>query len=134
MVDFNKVEKNNIKMLGILVRYNRVKKGYSLRDLAKLTNISHTLISNFEKGLLTPHSDTIKDIFEILDLHYYDDPEISKKFKILYQKAFKHILFHEYIDARKIIDEIEKDQEIYENSIRASIDKAYYAEADSTNN
>ncbi|MCK5388553.1 MAG: helix-turn-helix transcriptional regulator, partial [Candidatus Izimaplasma sp.] len=91
--------------------------GYSLRDLAKLANISHTLISNFEKGLLTPHSDTISDIFRILKLEYHDDPMISERFKALYQKAFKHILYYEYEEAEKVIKEIEKDKEIYEHSI-----------------
>ncbi len=117
MTDFNMLEKENLKVLGVIVRVNRVKLGYSLRDLAKLTNISHTLISNFEKGKLIPHSETIKDIFRILDLHFYDDHEISVKFKALYQRTFKHILFHEYGEAKEIILEIEKDQEIYESSV-----------------
>jgi len=117
MREIKTIEKHNLKVLGIIVRVARVKMGYSLRDLAKLANISHTLISNFEKGLLTPHKETISDIFKILHLNFYDDPEISIKFKALYDKAFKHILYHEYVDAEKIILEIEKDKEIYENSV-----------------
>ncbi len=117
MVDFNKIEKNNIKMLGILVRYNRVKKGFSLRDLAQLTNISHTLISNFEKGQVIPHRDIIKDIFDKLDLTFYDSPDISIKFRKLYDKIFHHILYYEYAAAAILIKEIEKDRETYENSV-----------------
>jgi transcriptional regulator with XRE-family HTH domain len=93
MDDFKSIEKHNLKVLGVIVRVNRMKLGYSLRDLAQLTNISHTLISNFEKGQLTPHNDTIKDIFRVLKLSFYDDPKISIKFNKLYKKAFKHIVF-----------------------------------------
>ena len=117
MIDFKKIEKNNIKMLGLLVRYNRVNKGYSLRDLAKITNISHTLISNFEKGTVIPHSDTIKDIFLKLDMKFYDEKEISIKFQKIYNEIFRHLLFYEYKEAAILIKEIEKDREIYENSI-----------------
>lgn len=117
MIDFNKLEKNNTKMLGIMVRYNRVRKGYSLRDLAKITNISHTLISNFEKGVVIPHKDTIKDIFNKLDLTFYDDPSISEKFTKYYNRIFKHLLFYEYAEAGLLIEEIVKDKEIYHNSV-----------------
>ncbi|MCK5761855.1 MAG: hypothetical protein KAH16_03030, partial [Candidatus Izimaplasma sp.] len=79
--------------------------------------ISHTLISNFEKGHITPHSDTIKDIFRILKLQFYDEEEVSVKFKALYQKAFYYIYFHDYVEAEKVIKEIKKDQIIYKNSI-----------------
>jgi len=116
MSDFKTLEKHNLKVLGVIVRVKRMKLGYSLRDLAQLTNISHTLISNFEKGQLTPHSDTIKDIFRVLNLSFIDDPEISINFKKLYKKAFKHILFYEYDEAGKIMKEIENDKKIYENS------------------
>lgn len=131
MTDINILEKHNLKVLGVIVKVNRVRMGYSLRDLAKLANISHTLISNFEKGLLTPHNETIIDIFRILQLDFYDDPKISAKFKSLYQKAFQHIMYHDYVSAGEIIKEIEKDKEIYENSVEviniAIIQCLYYA-------
>jgi len=126
-----KLEKQNLKVLGIIVRVNRVRLGYSLRDFAKLTNVSHTSISNFEKGVLTPHKDTISNIFKILDLEFYNDPQISIKFKKLYDKAFEYILFHNYKKAEKVIKEIEEDRKIYEYSAEiinyAIIQCLYYA-------
>ena len=131
MTDISALEKHNLKVLGLIVRVSRIKMGYSLRDLAKLANISHTLISNFEKGVLTPHSDTIRDIFKILNMNFYDDPKISYRFKDLYQKAFKFIIYHDYGEAEKVINKIKEDKEIYENSIEvvnyAIIQCLYYA-------
>ena len=97
MIDFKNVEKNNMKMLGVIVRYNRVNKGYSLRGLAKITNISHTLISNFEKGKVVPHHETIKDIFSNLDLVFYDSPDISPKFTDYYNRIYRHSLGSSHI-------------------------------------
>ena len=116
MANIKTLEKHNLKVLGVIVRVTRVKMGYSLRDLAKLANISHTLISNFEKGLLSPNKGTISHLFKILNLDFYDDPKISEKFKILYNKTFNHIIFHEYDEALVIVKQIEKDKLIYESS------------------
>ena len=116
MLNINSFEKDNIKVLGLLVRYKRINLGYSLRDLGDITKISHTLISNFERGIIIPHHETIKDIFNVLELEFYDDHKILDNFMIVYNKIFKHILFYEYDEAKKIIHEIEKDRHIYENS------------------
>ncbi len=126
-----KLEKQNLKALGIIVRVTRVRMGYSLRDLAQLTNVSHTSISNFEKGIITPHNDTISHIFKILNLEFHLDSQISIKFQKLYNEAFEYILFHDYEAAEKVIKEIEKDKKIYEFSVEvinyAIIQCLYYA-------
>ena len=116
MLNIDSFEKDNLKVLGILVRYKRINLGYSLRSLGEITNISHTLISNFERGIMIPHNDTIKDIFNVLDLKFYDNHKILDKFNNVYNKIFKHVLYYEYEEAAKIIYKIEKDKEIYENS------------------
>jgi transcriptional regulator with XRE-family HTH domain len=109
-------EIRNLKVLGMIVRVNRVKMGYSLRDLAKLTNISHSLISNFEQGKLVPHNETIRDIFRVLNIEYYDDPEIIIQFRELRDKVFYHILFYEYEQAELIIGQLKSAEDIYLNS------------------
>ena len=116
MLNIDSFEKDNLKVLGLLVRYKRINLGYSLRDLGNITKISHTLISNFERGIMIPHYDTIKDIFNVLELDFYDDHEILDDFVNVYNKIFKHILYYEYEEAAKIIHEIELDRKIYENS------------------
>ncbi|KFZ26234.1 MAG: helix-turn-helix protein [Candidatus Izimaplasma bacterium HR2] len=116
MLNIDSFEKDNLKVLGLLVRYKRILLGYSLRDLGEITKISHTLISNFERGIMIPHNDTIKDIFDVLELEFYDDPLISVEFVEIYNKTFKHILYYEYEEAEELVREIEKKRHIYENS------------------
>ena len=116
MFNIEIVEKDNLKILGLLVRYKRVLLGFSLRDLGEITNISHTLISNFERGLMIPNKDTIKDIFIVLKLDFYDNQEMTSEFNRLYKKIFKHLVYYEYEEAGVLIIEIEKNKGIYNNS------------------
>lgn len=119
MIQRLNMENQNLKVLGILVRVKRNQLGYSLRDLAQLANISHTLISNFEQGKLVPHQETIEDLVEVLGITYHTDPSISEEVTRLYNQAFHHIVLYEYEDAKRIIDQIEQQLDVYENSIEA---------------
>ncbi|KFZ26159.1 MAG: DNA-binding transcriptional repressor PuuR [Candidatus Izimaplasma bacterium HR2] len=116
MFDNNGINKMNISVLGILIRVARMKQGYSLRNLATLTNISHTLISNIEKGKQPPSEATLADIFSVLKLKLYTEPEIKTEMTYFYKEIFSRIVNHHYIEASKLISEMEKKGHIYENS------------------
>lgn len=117
MRNINMVEKKNLKVLGLLVRLNRNNMGLSLRDLGQLANVSHTQISNFERGIIILNSRTINDILKVLKIDFYDEKEISDEFDKYYTQIFKHIMFYDYDEAKLLIEEIEVKKEIYENSI-----------------
>lgn len=117
MINIDLFDKENIKVLGLLVRFKRNNSGLSLRDLGQLANISHTLISNFERGIVIPHSTTINDIFTVLGIDFYEGNGLIEDFNKLYKRIFKHILFYEYDDAKLLIEEIEIKKDIYENSV-----------------
>ena len=70
MINVNMFEKDNLKVLGLLVRFNRNNMGLSLRDLGQLANVSHTQISNFERGIVILNSRTINDIFKVLKIKF----------------------------------------------------------------
>ncbi len=116
MLNIDMIDKENIKVLGLLVRRKRVELGYSLRDLGEIANISHTLISNFERGIVIPHKDTIKEIFSVLSLHFYDDIKLEEDFQEKYKMIFKHLLYYEYKKAEILFTEMDKNKHIYENS------------------
>ncbi len=116
MFDNNGINKMNISVLGILIRVTRMNQGYSLRNLATLTNISHTLISNIEKGKQPPSKATLTDIFSVLKLKLYTEPEIKTEMTYFYKEIFSRIVNHHYIEAAELITEMEKKGHIYENS------------------
>ena len=111
-----KVDRLNLSVLGILIRVARLNQGYSLRNLSKLTNISHTLISNIEKGKQPPSEATLADIFNVLDLKLYTSREIEKEMTEYYNNIFTDIINHHYKEAHVLISKMEKKGHIYENS------------------
>ena len=116
MLNYDLKDKSNQTVLGVMIRTKRSEIGYSLRDLAELTNISHTLISNIETGKQVASDATLSDIFRALDLKLFDDEKISVKFKKQYNLIFRALVEYEYDKAKKLVTEIEKDHDIYEHS------------------
>jgi len=108
--------KENIKVLGLIIRVARVKKGYSLRALAEIAKISHTLISNIEKGKIIANLDTINEIFNILDLQFHSGEELTQEFNEKYENIYNHLFYYEYDKAYKIVEGLDKDKDIYQHS------------------
>lgn len=100
-------QESNRRVLGILIKRERLEQGYSLRELAKETNISHTLISNIENGKQIANEATLEDIFKALDLEFYDNSELQIDFMQYYEEILKYLLGYEYQKAQKLTDEIE---------------------------
>lgn len=62
---------DNYNNIGVLIKNARKEKGYSARELAKLCDISHTEISNIEKGeRVKPAVLTLKAFEKYLDLDF----------------------------------------------------------------
>ncbi|PAT01447.1 hypothetical protein CI105_06960 [Candidatus Izimaplasma bacterium ZiA1] len=104
------------KEIGILIRMNRIKKGYSLRQFADLAMISHTHISNIEIGKIVPNINTIKELFKILDIDFTLDKEISKEFHELFNKLYMFCYKAEFNEAKAIIKQIVLNKSKYEYS------------------
>ena len=116
MFEKTKSDKLNLSVLGILIRVARLNHGYSLRNLSSLTNISHTLISNIEKGKQPPSKDTLTELFSVLKLKLYTSIEIEQEMKYYYDNIFTHIINHHYEDAFVLVKKMEQKGDIYEHS------------------
>jgi len=117
MMKFVQSDKNNYKILGILIRSERINQGYSLRDLGSLAKISHTLISNIEKGMQTPTPDTLADIFSVLKLDFYDDPELLLDLEKYSQDIYNYIFAQDYEKAKELLQNLEVNEKKYLNSL-----------------
>jgi len=104
------VTKENNRVLGILIRSTRMKKGYSLRELGQKANISHTLISNIETGQLIPSNETLRDLFTELDLKFYDDIELHREFMRMSKRIYTYIFNHDYSEAGVLIEELRRHE------------------------
>ena len=116
------VTKENNRVLGILIRSNRIRKGYSLRELGQRANISHTLISNIEKGQLIPSNETLRDLFKELDLKFYDDIELHREFMRKSKQIYTRIFNYDYAEAGILLEKLRK----FEEKLMFSIDVVDY--------
>lgn len=107
----------NNRILGILIRGNRIKMGYSLRELGERANISHTLISNIEKGKQVPSNQTLKDLFSELDLTFYDEPKLHSEFLKKSKLVITHVFNYDYEEAGKLVTELRMNENKYMYSI-----------------
>lgn len=109
-------DKSNQIVLGILIRTTRIEKGYSLRQLAEIVKISHTLISNIETGKQVPSGITLSDIFKALDLKLYESKLIHEEMKYFYNEIFKTLFSYEYEEAYEFVKRMESKAHVYEYS------------------
>ncbi len=117
MIEKTKIEKINLNVLGVVLRVSRMEKGYSLRQLAQITNISHTLISNIEKGKQTPSEMTLKEIFTALDIHLDISEKLQDDMAYYYRNIFTDLLNYKYDRAKIVLDELELRHEEFMNSL-----------------
>lgn len=103
----------NLRVLGVAIRSKRLEIGYSLRDLSDITKISHTLISNIEKGKQSPAPETLRDILNALHLEFHDDEELLDNMKIIRHRMIYALMHHEYEEAGQLFRQLEKDEDIY---------------------
>lgn len=108
---------SSVKILGITLRYARLKEGYSLRDMGDLANISHTLIANIERGKTVANQATLRQLFSILKLSFRDDASLVNEFRVIYERTFNRLYQGDYDLVDDDIRLIEKNLPLYEQSV-----------------
>jgi transcriptional regulator with XRE-family HTH domain len=117
MVTKTKIVNMNLSVLGVYIRIARIEAGISLRKLASLTNISHTLISNIEKGKQTPAEETLREIMNALNLDLNTSEDISTSMAYYYKNIFSNLLNYKYDVSKKLVEELEKKSQIFLSSL-----------------
>ncbi len=108
---------NSYRALGRLVKFYRMRSGYSLRDLGTLTNVSHTLIANIEQGKIKGSDETLRDLFKVLKLDFADATDVFKEFKHLYDRILDNLFKYEYTRVRLDMKKLLSKEHIYIHSV-----------------
>ncbi|VYT96821.1 helix-turn-helix domain-containing protein [Clostridium tertium] len=108
----NILYKNNQKVIGSIVRLNRIKKNMSQKDLAKGICVP-SYLSRIENGELLPSEDVISILFDRLGLKYNDDDEFIKNGISEFEQFFDNLNFNEFDHTNKLFDSIEEKEESY---------------------
>jgi transcriptional regulator with XRE-family HTH domain len=109
--------KHSSLLLGITLRYARLKAGLSLRDMGELANISHTLIANIEHGKTVGNHETMRDMFAILHMTYRDDESLKEEFCKRYDRVFNHLYHLHYDRTKEDMEYLANEEETYASSI-----------------
>lgn len=102
--------KNNQKVIGSIVRLNRIKKNMSQKALAKGICVP-SYLSRIENGELLPSDDVISILFERLGLKFNDSPEFIEKGLKSFERFLNDLNFNEFDYTNKIFSDIEKHED-----------------------
>lgn len=108
---------NSYEAVGRLLKFYRLRSGYSLRDLGTLTNVSHTLIANIEQGKVKGSDETLKDLYKSLNLEFSDASDVFDDFKHSYDKVFEYLYTYEYTRAKFEMRKLLQKEGIYTHSV-----------------
>ena len=108
----NVLYKNNQKVIGSIVRLNRIKKNMSQKELAKGICVP-SYLSRIENGELLPSEDVISILFDRLGLKYNDDDEFIENGLQEFEEFFDNLNFNEFDNTNKLFIGIEEKEEAY---------------------
>lgn len=108
----NVLYKNNQKVIGSIVRLNRIKNNMSQKELAKGICVP-SYLSRIENGELLPSEDVISILFDRLGLKYNDDDEFIENGLQEFEEFFDNLNFNEFDNTNKLFSEIEEKEEAY---------------------
>lgn len=108
----NVLYKNNQKVIGSIVRLNRIKKNMNQKELAKGICVP-SYLSRIENGELLPSEDVISILFDRLGLKYNDDDEFIEDGLQEFEEFFDNLNFNEFDNTNKLFSGIEEKEEAY---------------------
>lgn len=99
--------KNNQKIIGSIIKLNRLKQNISQKSLAKGICVP-SYLSRIESGEFLPSDDVISIIFDKLGLKYNDSEEFIKEKKASLETFFDNLIFNEFDLTTNLFSELEK--------------------------
>ena len=93
--------------IGYTLRFERLLKGLSLREMAAVFNLSHTIIAKLETAQ-TELSQSVKEKYEFfLSQTWTWDASIFLSLQTLYDETLQHLLFYDFIAIKDKIHQLE---------------------------
>lgn len=113
-MDLDNNQFNNLLIAKI--RTQRVIQNYTLRDLAKVTGLSHGYINKIEQGVTTLSSTSLTAIKTALDFSWDINQSVTDDFTSTRNKLYKHLVYAEYSMAHEHANALYNDRDVYLNS------------------
>ncbi|WP_297521826.1 helix-turn-helix transcriptional regulator [uncultured Clostridium sp.] len=101
--------KNNQKIIGSIIKLNRIKQNISQKNLAKGICVP-SYLSRIESGELLPSDDVMSIIFKRLGLEFNDSEDFIKNATNSFDLFFDNLNFNEFDFTTKLFNDIEKKE------------------------
>lgn len=102
--------KDNQKIIGSIIKLNRINKKMSQKELAKGICVP-SYLSRIENGELLPSDDVITIIFNRLGLEFHDSPDFLENGTSLLKSFFNHLHFNEFDYTIDLFQKIQENKE-----------------------
>lgn len=106
---------NNKKIIGSIIKFNRINNNISQKQLSKGICVP-SYLSRIENGELLPSEDVISVIFNRLGLEFNDSPIFINKGTIYLKDFFDNLNHNEFDYTNKLFQLLERDEDKYMTS------------------
>ena len=103
---------NNKKLIGSIIKFNRLNKNISQKELSKGICVP-SYLSRIENGELHPSEDVISVIFNRLGLDFNDSKEFIEEGIECLKEFFDNLNYNEFDYTNKLFDQLEKNEDKY---------------------
>ena len=106
---------NNKKLIGSIIKFNRINNNISQKELSKGICVP-SYLSRIENGELLPSEDVLSIIFSRLGLKFNDSPDFVNKGVNYLKEFFNNLNYNEFDYTNELFDILEKDEDKYLSS------------------
>lgn len=117
MLKVETINNHYVSSFGMMIRIERLNKRYTLRQLAKLSGLSHTLINKIEHGNHTITEDVYNKLTLALHVTFQHDEDKNTFFYDMLPQIHDAIFYADPKNVRKHMDIIFEDNDYYIHSI-----------------
>lgn len=117
MLTIETINDQHLSSFGMMIRIERLNKRYTLRQLGKLSGLSHTLINKIEHGNHTITEDVYNKLTLALHVSFHHDEEKNAFFYQMLPHIHDAIFYADPKNVRKQMDIIFEDNDYYMHSI-----------------
>ena len=102
--------KEHLKCLGKVFKEHRKESGFSIRDVARTANISHTIVFDIEQGKMTPNPVTLTELYDVLGIPFYADPDVLWPLRDVITEFFSAFHHKEFEKGEMFFDSLKKGE------------------------
>lgn len=109
------LEKQNLMLLGSLIKVNRIRQNMSQQHLAQGICVP-SYLSKIENGEVVPSIDIIEALFDELDIKYYSDATFIREKSSLIDDFFDEMNLNGFVKSGEIFEQLVNEEEKFIHS------------------